>query len=453
MSGCFFILLLYSTGMAQTGFHEGDRVCFVGNSITYNGGYHHNIALYYATRFPADPIRVINCGIGGNVAANVIARMDSDILVNKPTAAAVKLGMNDVKKDLYTKEAAAKPGIQQLRQEALDTYRKNYETVIQLLLKSHCKVILQTPSIYDQTAVLSDKPLTGRNDALEICAGYVKALGEKYQLQVIDYWTLLNDLTKQVQAKEPSATLIGADRVHPGAVGHFIMAYAFLKGTVGGIPVSELVLDVSKKGGEPATKNGQLAAFSNNDQGIGFRWLEKALPFPVANDAVKALGLVPFAAELNRETVVVKGLTPGTYQLRIDGIVAGSYSAGEWSAGIDLSMNNKTPQYQQAQQVLKLFQQYWPVEAAYRNMRGIEFGRLRGKGIITLADAEQYFAQQSRQLTDTATVAYNDLQNYLKTYLPNKRKEREMLDKMDALHTAIYTAAQPVVHQYQITKE
>jgi lysophospholipase L1-like esterase len=86
-------------------------------------------------------------------------------------------------------------------------------------------------------------------------------------------------------------------------------------------------------------------------------------------------------------------------------------------------------------------------------MRGIEFGRLRGKGVITLADAEQYFDSQAKLLTDTASVAYKDLQGYLKNYLPNKRKEKEMVEKMDQLQTAIYQVNQPRPHQYQIIKE
>lgn len=439
--------------MAQTAtFKNNDRICFIGNSITYMGGYHHNIALYYATRFPQEKIAVFNCGIGGNVAANVIARMDSDILVNKPNWAAVKLGMNDVRKDLYTKEAAAKPNVQQLRQDALDVYRKNYELIIQTLLQKNCRVILQTPSIYDETAALADVRLPGRNNALQIAAGYVKELGAKYKLPVVDYWTILNTLTQQVQSKDSTATLIGADRVHPGAVGHFIMAYAFLEATAGPSVVSDITVDAAKNT-TPVSRNAKLSDWVPNEKGFTCTVLEQALPFPAGKEVAGALQLVPFGEEFNKERITVKGLTAGRYKLLIDGKLVGVYTHEAWATGIDLAGNAGTPQFQQAQQVLSLFRQCWQLEGAYRNMRGIEFGRLRGKGIITLADAEKYFDNQAKVLTDTTAVAYKDLQGYLKNYLPNKRKEKEILEKMEQLQTAIYQANQPRPHQYQIIKE
>lgn len=448
-----FVILPYRLVLAQSAvFKKDDRVCFIGNSITYMGGYHHNIALYYATRFPQEKITVFNCGIGGNVAANVIARMDSDILINKPSWAAVKLGMNDVRKDLYTKEATAKPDILQLRQAALDLYRKNYEQIIQTLLQKNCRVILQTPSIYDETAALSDVALTGRNAALQTCAGYVKELGARYKLPVVDYWTLLNSLTQQVQAKDPAATLIGADRVHPGAVGHFIMAYAFLKATAGPSPVSEVSVDVAGTA-TPVCKNAKLSNLVKSGNGVTFTLLEQALPFPLGKDVTTALQLVPFEAEFNRELLTVKGLAAGRYRLLIDGKPVGIYAHDAWAAGIDLAANTATPQYKQAQQVLSLFRECWQLEGPYRNMRGLEFGRLRAKGIITLADAERYLDSQLKLITDTNSVAYKDLQGYIKNYLPNKRKEKDMLEKMEQLQTRIYQINQPLPHQYQIVKE
>jgi endoglucanase len=47
-----FIQLLFSKSNKNTLFKNGERVCFVGNSITNNGEFHHNILLYYITRFP-----------------------------------------------------------------------------------------------------------------------------------------------------------------------------------------------------------------------------------------------------------------------------------------------------------------------------------------------------------------------------------------------------------------
>lgn len=44
-------------------FSDGERVCFVGDSITHGGSYHSYVYLYYLTRFPDRDIRVFNDGI------------------------------------------------------------------------------------------------------------------------------------------------------------------------------------------------------------------------------------------------------------------------------------------------------------------------------------------------------------------------------------------------------
>jgi lysophospholipase L1-like esterase len=116
------ISLVYSSlhGFAQqTVFKDKDVVCFVGNSITFNGGFYHDINLFYATRYPKQKVKFVNCGVGGNMAANVIARLDSDILVHKPTVAVVMLGMNDVNRDLYAIERKDEVGIAEKKRSCL----------------------------------------------------------------------------------------------------------------------------------------------------------------------------------------------------------------------------------------------------------------------------------------------------------------------------------------------
>ena len=58
-------------------FEEGERVVFVGNSITHGGHYHSFIWLYYMTRFPDKPITIMNAGIGGESAWDMKDRITS----------------------------------------------------------------------------------------------------------------------------------------------------------------------------------------------------------------------------------------------------------------------------------------------------------------------------------------------------------------------------------------
>ena len=76
-------------------FEEGERVVFVGNSITHGGHYHSFIWLYYMTRFPDKPITIMNAGIGGESAWDMKDRLDYDVFNRKPTYVTLTFGMND----------------------------------------------------------------------------------------------------------------------------------------------------------------------------------------------------------------------------------------------------------------------------------------------------------------------------------------------------------------------
>ncbi|MEI8274291.1 MAG: hypothetical protein WCG08_16890, partial [Paludibacter sp.] len=71
-------------------FKDGDRVAFIGNSITHGGLYHLYIQSYYQTRFPERNIEFYNCGVGGDITTNVLDRMDYDILSHNLTVAVIK---------------------------------------------------------------------------------------------------------------------------------------------------------------------------------------------------------------------------------------------------------------------------------------------------------------------------------------------------------------------------
>ena len=391
------LMLNYGQASAQL-FKNGDRVCFVGNSITQNGSFFHQLAVYYATRFPDQRVAFINCGINGNVAANILSRIDSDILVNKPTWAVLKLGMNDVRKELYHPDSAAVAGIEKRREQALEIYRTNYVRIIERLLSAKCRLILQTPSIYDQTATIAAENYKGRNKALQRCAQIVRNLGLKYHLPVVDYQDIMLSVNRHLQQADPSATLIGPDRVHPGDAGHFVMAYQFLKTTLPSVPRSEITLDFAGK----------------TEAGLAVK--ESVLPFPVDQEAASGSQLVPFKA-FNSNRLTVKGLKSGSYTLTIDSIPIGKFTAQQLTTGIDLNANKQTPQYLQSLKVLSLFRTYWKMEADNRYVRLIE---------------TYHQPHNERYLTLKAN------------FDANTAKMSELLDQ-------IYRINKPVKHQFKLT--
>jgi hypothetical protein len=95
----FLTILISAAGLtanAQTQpFKTGDRITFVGNSITEQGYYESYIWLYYMLHFPHRRITILNRGIGGDVAKQMYERFDDDVLPADPTVICLTFGMND----------------------------------------------------------------------------------------------------------------------------------------------------------------------------------------------------------------------------------------------------------------------------------------------------------------------------------------------------------------------
>ena len=92
----FLTCIYFSAGTQSIApLKKGDRVVFVGNSITHGGRYHQYIWLYYMTRFPDMPVTVMNAGIGGEIAEQMYKRLETDVYAKKPSVIALTFGMND----------------------------------------------------------------------------------------------------------------------------------------------------------------------------------------------------------------------------------------------------------------------------------------------------------------------------------------------------------------------
>ena len=194
-------------------FKNGQVLNFIGNSITHGtanaGRFHNYILLYCATRFPNEKIVFHNSGIWGDNANSFLRRMDYDILRYPANFSMVMAGMNDVNRSLYDPAKQTEPDIETRKARALSDYKGYLENVILRLRDAGTTVILQKPSIYDQTGNLPAANLPGVNDALQKCTVIIDELAQKYSLQTVDYWTILNNINQQIQSENPAATSEG----------------------------------------------------------------------------------------------------------------------------------------------------------------------------------------------------------------------------------------------------
>ncbi len=340
-------------------FKNGDTVCFVGDSITRGGNYLSYINFFYATRFPDRKVRVWNCGVGGDTSGNIVSneafRLNADILSHRPTVATIMLGMNDIGHRDYGPDQSGLE-VEKRRQHSLEMYDQNMRKLIGALQQSGVRLILITPSIYDETTKLEKaKPNVGvgRSAALAACAEKVRQWAAEYHAGLVKFQEVMNAVTAREQAKDSAFTVVGPDRVHPGAVGHLIMAYTFLKAQ--GMPreVASIAIDARKSDAADAA-NCKITEVKATAGGIEFDCLEKALPFVPTQEAQPAFALIPFERDLNQEQLTVAALEPGRYELRIDGKTVGEYTSEELQNGINLAQNERTPQHRQSAAAAKI---------------------------------------------------------------------------------------------------
>ncbi len=431
-------------------FQKGDTVAFIGDSITHGGSYTAQILLYYATRFPDRKFTAYNCGISGDTASGALLRYAWDIEPHHPTVATIMLGMNDVGRNSYGKNNTG-PEVEKQRQRALTSYNANMTKLSETLANTGCKLIFITPSIYDQTGTQTTTNLYGVNDALAICGEDGRKLAARFNGGVVDFHTLMTGLNAEQQKKDPAFTIVGPDRVHPGEVGHLVMAYELLKAQ--GVPafVSDMAVD-AKQGKAVKQENCQISDLKAANGGVSFACQEHALPFPVASGAQKALDLVPFTAELNREVLTVAHLAPGTYEIVIDGQTVQTCSAEELQAGVNLATNPKTPQYKQAAKVMELnTKRHVLITQQLRTIAAVKHFILeRANPKPTDAAAEATVLEQQLEKNKKANFTYGVWQ--VEQYKKYKPTEKQIAQEVDEAWEAMWVENQPKLHRFEIRK-
>ncbi|HEY1764594.1 MAG TPA: GDSL-type esterase/lipase family protein [Opitutaceae bacterium] len=339
--------------------HDGDRVVFLGDSITEQRLYTTYIEAYALTRHPKWNLWFRNTGWGGDTAwlrqrfhtdeaqlfaANeadqeaMIKRsvgygLDRDVLPLKPTVVTVDFGMND---HLY----------QAFRPDVYRAFIASQEEIGRLLGDNGSRVAYLTPQPIEDKRPDPDQDV--RNISLRKFSDGLRDVAHDEKGLYAD------EFAPYMQTMLHSAAAIGGghDAVHPGPAGHTIMAWAILK-ALGATPmVSTATLD-KETGKVDASDGCQIENLKTQGDTVSFDRLDEALPMPVDPRAETALSLIPFTRELNVYELKIVGLPKGQYTVSIDGDSAATVSADDLAQGWNLAYS-AGPITEQAQKVLKL---------------------------------------------------------------------------------------------------
>lgn len=208
-------LFVVSSAFARLPFVNGDRIAFLGDSITQLGADDPrgwvNI-LESRVRKEVDEVAFIHAGIAGNTSADMLKRINADVIRRKPTWVFFSCGVND-----SPNPAADNPGV------PLDKYIKNVSTIFDKLDKTGAKIV-----VLSQTPVLEDDPNYGANINLVSYNAELKRMALERKYIYLDPGAAIRKAI--AEKKDPKKRTLTWDGTHLNNRGNAIFADVVLKG-------------------------------------------------------------------------------------------------------------------------------------------------------------------------------------------------------------------------------
>jgi lysophospholipase L1-like esterase len=348
-----------SSGADGFFFRDGDRVVFLGDSITEQRLYTTYIEAYALTRYPERKFSFRNVGWGGDTAwlrqrahpdeeklfaasgdaldsmvRDAVARgLERDVLPLKPTVVTIKFGMND-------------HSYQPFREDIFRAYVRSQVELVKVLQEKGARVALLTPQPIEEKPAGPDKD--PRNQSLRMFSDGLKDVASGRALFVDQFDPFMQMLLK-ARVDNPPVSIGGGDAVHPGPIGHTVMAWAVLKGLGASPAVSTVEIDAASAR-VVSTSGCQINNLKAASNAVSFDRLDSALPMPIDPRAKPALDLAPVLQDLDQYILKISGLAEGQYELSIDGEPVGKIAATQLAKGWNLA-ENAGPIGKQAQQV------------------------------------------------------------------------------------------------------
>jgi len=430
-------------------FAPGEKVAFLGDSITHGGKYVGYLQLFAALRHPGWNVRCLNFGLSGDRAGGGVGRWDWEVAPHKADRVFVMFGMNDVGRDSYR---SFTPTAAEAKDQAnrLASYADNQRKLVDLTAASRTKTVLITPSPYDQYGEMACSNLVACNDpGLAACADIVRRLATARSLGTVEFH---RPLTDQLKA-HPELHLCGSDRVHPLEAGHLLMAALVLDAMGEPATVAQVTVDAKKgqvlKLSDRGTRNAVVTDVSATPKGVRFTYAPKALPFPALPEYVADDRIYPLTEKLNRETFVIRGLAAGTYELAFDGVSVGRFSAADFARGVNVALL-PTPNQKLAVATAELMKRL-VANTHVRRTLALKYRDFRGAKI-----ARDDFAAQDAFLDNYLAKLKAAKSQWYKAHVgiaANYRKNRTRADELETEATELQArinAVRPLVERVTV---
>ncbi|MDX9754150.1 MAG: SGNH/GDSL hydrolase family protein [bacterium] len=216
-------LALPALAQPQFKLSDGDRIVFLGDSITQLGAAPEG----YVTLFKlfcdinGYEVDVINSGISGHKSNDMLARLDRDVLAHKPTWVSISCGVNDVWHNFGRER-----GVRKRRGIPLDQYQANMTAMVEKCQAAGIQVLLLTA-----TPIYEDLD-SEENLALAQYNKFLHQLAKDKELLLCDLNAACQHWFKQ---KANDENLLTTDGVHMNPRGNRLMTRTILT-TLGAKP-------------------------------------------------------------------------------------------------------------------------------------------------------------------------------------------------------------------------
>ena len=322
---------------AEFAIRDGDRVVLLGDSITEQRQYTTFIETYTLTRFPQWHLSFRNIGWGGDTAQGGLGRSGRDLLPLKPTFVTIDFGMND-------------HGYRAFETGIFNNYIDKQSQLTALLKDQGARVALLTPQPIEDKRPDPDQDV--RNQSLRKMSDGLREVATKQNVLFADQFDPYMAVMLKARKTDPNAVIGAGDAVHPGPVGHTIMAWAVLKCL--GAPAAVSSAEVDGNSGKVTAATGcQISELKVAAGVVSFKRTDATLPAPVDPAGESVTKLIPLLDELSRYELKVTGLTAPKYQLLVDDQPAAVFTAPELAQGCNLTLT-AGPITEQARQVRNL---------------------------------------------------------------------------------------------------
>ncbi|MCY3018796.1 MAG: SGNH/GDSL hydrolase family protein [Planctomycetota bacterium] len=260
---------------------QGKRVMVLGDSITQNGLYVSFIEYFLMKSHAPKDVDIISIGLSSETTSGlservhpgprpcVFSRLQRALEGVKPQIVVACYGMND---GIYLPLSA----------ERMKAFQDGITRLVKESQAAGAEVILLTPPVFDpipygervsqdDTGPGYTKPYAKYDDVLAEYGKWVMGL-KMNGLITVDLHTEMAEYLAKRRASNPKFILSG-DGIHPGDLGHLLMAYAFMRGIGMPVPAGDLEAELARIQADPLfqlvkkhreTRSGKWLPYSQN---------------------------------------------------------------------------------------------------------------------------------------------------------------------------------------------